>query len=54
METKTKSIVTVFGTELEHNAMRKILAEKASKTIDGKLSMSDMILRDYGIRKPKS
>ena len=41
--------IVCTGTEL--NAMRKLLAGKASKTADGKLNMADMILQELGVRE---
>jgi len=51
METNQKSIITVFGTAEEKQAM---WALKNAQAGGNKLSFSDFVLQKFGIRKPKS
>ena len=51
MEAKNKSIITIFGTEKEKQAIWRLRGKKADGS---KLSFSEFILQELGIRKPKS
>ena len=49
METKQKSIITIFGTDEEKQAMWRLRDKQADGS---KLSISEFILQEFGIRKP--
>ena len=50
METNTKSIITIFGTDEEKQAMWNLKNKEAGGF---KLSFSDFVLRKFGVRKEK-